>query len=136
MKGNPKVAVNHFISAVKSQTLHDRLISDLSFSHQDLRKYFHGFSKPAIKLAVAFQIAYLGASNRSGNPNWVSINPNGSSGKSDGHGEHHGGCRNHRGNANLGSEPTGTDASNNSPQKRLWEPHRRKMMRHLLKDCT
>lgn len=68
MKGNPKVAVNYVLSAVKPETLHDRLSSDLSLSHHDLRKDFLGILKHAIKPVVAFQFVGTGASSRSGNP--------------------------------------------------------------------
>lgn len=59
----PRVAVQHALSAVKPQTLHDRLTANLEFSQDELSKDCRRFFKHAIRLAEAFQIVESGPKN-------------------------------------------------------------------------
>lgn len=52
---NQKLAVTHVLSAIRPQSLKERLESDLSFSHHALRKDIKEFLKHAVKLSEAFQ---------------------------------------------------------------------------------
>lgn len=53
---NPKVAVQHFLSAVRPDSLRARLESDLEFSHHHLRKYCKEFMVHVARLSEAFQL--------------------------------------------------------------------------------
>lgn len=56
IKDKPKVAVQHVLSAICPQSLHDRLDSDLKFSKYKLLKNFYCFIAHGTRLAEAFQI--------------------------------------------------------------------------------
>lgn len=73
---NQKLTVTHVLSAVRPQSLRERLESNLSFSQHALKKDFKEFLKHAVKLSEAFQTVDTGPKehpkkpddNRSGNP--------------------------------------------------------------------
>lgn len=141
IKDNPKIAVDHVLSAIKPQTLHDRLEADLSFAKYELRKDFHGFLKHAIRLAEAFQIVDSGPAPRGGT-NDTNNNNEGTrngGGRGRGRGRGRGGRGRDRGRDARGgggsSSGDGTEPHNEELPLCLWEPHRRKGLRHLLKDC-
>jgi hypothetical protein len=48
LTANQKVAFNHALSAVKPETLHTRLSSDLGFAHHNLKKDFKAFMAHAV----------------------------------------------------------------------------------------
>lgn len=60
---NPRVAVQHALSAVKPVKLRSRLESDIEFSHHNLEKDFKGVLKHAVDLFNAFQLGDSGAWN-------------------------------------------------------------------------
>lgn len=60
VKDNRKVAVCHFLSAIRPSSLQSRLDSDVQFSNYDLRKNLQGFTQHAIKLSKAFQLVDSG----------------------------------------------------------------------------
>lgn len=151
---NPKVAVQHVLSAIRPQTLFDRLTADLEFAEYELRKDFSGFLKHAIKLAKAFQIVDAGPTR----PAEPSDQHNGGEGGSGGGGRGRGGrgrgrSRSGRGRGGgagggaVGGTGGNSDGKNNDFRSGgggnqnelplcLWEPHRSKGIRHLLRNCT
>lgn len=123
IKDNQKVAVYHVLSAIRPNSLKERLESDLAFSHHDLRKDFLGFLKHAIRLAEAFQIVDSGPTNKknkatdTGNSNRANKSRSGNQ-----------------------SDKEGTKKFNSGKKAEdlpvcLWPPHAERGIRHYLKDC-
>lgn len=147
IKDNPKIAVYHVLSAIRPQNLADRLTADLSFGEYELRKDFKGFLSHAIDLAKAFQKVDSGPPARTGGgggSEQPSAGPgrNGGRGGGRGRGRGGGGGRGRGGgggnttnDGNNGSSPGGDGNQSGGPIC-LWEPHRTKGIRHLLKDCS
>ena len=48
--------IEHVLSVIQRQTLRERLESDLSFSHDELKKDLKEFLKHVVKLSEAFQL--------------------------------------------------------------------------------
>lgn len=61
---NQKLAVSHVFSAIRPQSLRERLESDLSFSHHSLKKDCKNFLKHAVRLPEAFQLVDTGPVKR------------------------------------------------------------------------
>ncbi len=66
---NPKLAIDHALSAIRPHTLKSRLESDLELSYIELKHDFKGFMEHILKLADAFQLIGLGrvSSSSTGN---------------------------------------------------------------------
>lgn len=140
---NPKVAVYHVLSAVRPQSLQNRLTSDLSFSKYKFQKDWHAFLKHAVRLAEAFQLVDEGPRPDGGNDNGVS---GGGAGKGKGKGKGRGGTANggagtsggqgsdNPGGGNKKGKGSGNGIKGELPLC-LWEPHRQAGVRHLLRDC-
>lgn len=65
IKNIQKLTVTHFLSVVKPQSLRERLVSDLSFSHHALKKDFKKFLLHSVNLSEAFQIVSAGPEKKS-----------------------------------------------------------------------
>lgn len=57
---NPTIAMDHVISVIKPQNLHNSVTGDLPFAKYELRKDFNCFLKHIIRLAEAFKIVDSG----------------------------------------------------------------------------
>ena len=123
---NQKVSVGHVLSAVRPVSLKERLESDLSFSHHHLKKDFNGFLAHAIKLAEAFQLVDCGPPSKRPKPG------DGGKGRS---GNHLPGDRDDK----EGHDKKNSGGPNKLRDKKtpfcLWDPHKKKGIRHFLKDC-
>lgn len=113
VQDNQKLAVSHVLSAIRPVTLKERLESDLGFSQHALKKDFHGFLKHAVKLSEAFQLVDSGPRRRPRKEDKQrrSGNPD---------------------------KPPRTDPPVGSERELplcLYEPCRRKGIRHLLRNC-
>lgn len=125
IEGNPNVAVEHVLSAIRPKSLRDRLTSDLSFAQQQLKKDVKGFLKHSVHLAEAFQLFDAGPTQKH-HGGWDKSGYN-QSGKGDS--LSHGKVLSHEKNGNK------TTPSKEELPVCLYEPHQRKGIRHLLKDC-
>lgn len=123
---NRKIAVQHVLSAARLVSLREHLTSDLSFSHHRLHNDFTGFLKHAVRVSQAFQLVDSGLSVKDGRKsartnkrNQLSKPLYGNLDESHGKPFHY------------------TDAKKEKVELLLclWEPHRSKGLRHLLKDC-
>lgn len=121
IKENQKIAVQHVLSAVRPVSLRDRLSSYLSFSHHNLRKDLTGFLKHSVRLAEAFQLVDCGPPEKTEKSDKKSRASNSRSGNRDGN--------------NGSRDSTDTKKDKGDLPLCLWEPHRAKGFRHLLKDC-
>lgn len=130
----PRVAVQHVLSAIRPQSLHDPLEADQSFAKSELRRAFKGFLKHPIRLAEEFQIVDSGPTPCTPNDNNNSnLNQNGGGRcwrSRGGRGRGAGG-----GNNDGGGNPkrTDTETQDENLPLCLWEAHRRNGLRHLPK---
>lgn len=140
IEDTPEVAVDHVLSAIRPQSLHDRLAADLYFAKYELRKDFQGFLKHSIRLAEAFQIVDSGPTSKNndgcgGNGRNGGHNGGRGGSRDGGPGRGWGARRSGSGNQGGGNSANETDGKNDEIPLFLWEPHKRKGLRHLLRDC-
>lgn len=115
VKENQKLAVSHVLSAIRPVTVKERLESDLGFSQNALKKDFSGFLKHTVKISEAFQLVDSGPwrcpkkedqFRRSGNPDNT-----------------------------LQADPPTVPVKERELPLCLYEPCRKKGLRHLLRNC-
>ena len=115
LEKNQKLAVSHVLSAVKPQTLKDRLESDLEFSHHQLKKDFKSFLDHSLKLSDAFQLLDPGNQRKVKTPHVPHPNRTRS--------------------GNHTPESPGNSSSQSNVPLCLWPPHRARGLHHLLRNC-
>ena len=116
MEENPKIAVRHVTSALRPEALRSRLESDLAFGYVHLQTNFKAFMQHCLKLADAFQILDIGPKKENVEGNDKTKHQEGAS----------------------SSSPTAAGKKKKSREAPfcLYEPHRSRGIRHLLKDCN
>lgn len=121
LEDNEKVAVKHVLSAIRPNTLRQRLESDLEFAYHSLKKDFTGFMDHAIKLAEAFQLV------DNGKPKGNKDDDRDNGGKK-------------KSGKNRGPKKDQSDDDDKSNDKKtplcLHPPCRKKGLRHYMRDCT
>ena len=115
MEYNPIIAVRHVTSALRLEALRKRLESDLAFGYIHLQTDFTGFMQHCLKLADAFQMLDIGPKKK---------NVNGNDKK-----------KYHDGASSSAPAAVGKKKKSLEAPVCLYEPHRSRGIRHLLKDC-
>lgn len=137
-----KGAVCHVLSADCLSSLYDRLESDLIFSKHSLRKGWYAFFANLVRLTEVFQLVNSGPCSSTGNDN--AGGSAFSTGRLDG-GKGNGttGAGRLRRRPHLaGVQPQvhgnddvrNPDGTKDSTPLCLWGPHKRKIIRHMLRD--
>ena len=116
MEDNPKIAVRHVTSALRPKTPRTRLESDLSFGYIHLKTDFKAFMQHCLKLDDDFQMLDIGRKKKNFEGNDKTKYHDGAS----------------------SSSPTAAGKKKKSREAPvcLYEPHRSRGIRHLLKDSN